>query len=160
MYIKKNTLIRLIVICTLIFVAVVIVVAQSILSGGQPVPNLLNYQGRLTDPDTKQLIPDGNHNVTFRIYDAETGGSLIGGPYTSNVTTQNGLFNTLMGPVESSVFDGSDRWVEIEVDGETISTRQRIVSVAYAIRATSAADADTLEGNPASDFVGKLSKSF
>jgi len=153
MYIKKNTLIWIITISVIVLFAVFFGVAQSPLSGGQAVPNYLNYQGRLIDPSTEQPIPDGNHNVTFYIYDAETGGSLKGGPYTSNVTTQNGLFNTLIGQVDPSVFDGSDRWVEIEVDGETISTRQRIVSVAYAIRATSAADADTLGGKSPSEFV-------
>jgi len=153
MYIKKNALIGLIVISAITLVAVVIVVAQSILSDGQPVPNFLNYQGRLIDQSTGKPIPDGNHNVTFRIYDAESGGSLKDGPYSSNVTTQNGLFNALIGQINASVFDGSDLWVEMEVDGETISTRQRIVSVAYAIRATSAADADTLGGKSPSEFL-------
>ena len=67
--------------------------------------------------------------------------------------TQNGLFNALLGPIDASVFDGSDRWMEIEVEGEILGARQRIVSVAYAIRATSAADADTLGGKPPSEFV-------
>jgi len=152
MYIKKNTLIGVITTSLIVLFAVVFVIAQSITSTGQPVPNYLNYQGRLVDPSTGQPISDGNHNVIFRIYDAETNGSLKGVPYTSNVTTKNGLFNTLIGPVDPSVFDGSDRWVEIEVEGQVIGTRQRIVSVAYAIRATSAEDADTIEGHPASDF--------
>jgi len=155
MYIKKNTLIGLTVISAIILIAVVFVVAQPLLSGGQPVPNYLNYQGRLIDRGTGEPIPDGNHSVAFRIYNAENVGSgaLKGGPYTSNVTTHDGLFNTLIGPVDPSIFDGSDRWMEIEVDGEIIGARrQRIVSVAYAIRATSAADADTLEGKSASEF--------
>ncbi|MBC8232932.1 hypothetical protein H8E77_25600 [bacterium] len=152
MSIKKNTLIGIIAISVIVLLAAVFVVAQSLLSSGQPVPNYLNYQGKLIDPTTRQPIPDGNHNLIFQLYDAETGGSLKSGPYASNVTTQNGLFNTLIGPVEPSVFDGSDLWIEIEVDGETIPLRQRIVSVAYAIRATSAADADALEGHRASDF--------
>jgi len=151
MYLKKNALIGLITINAITLFAVVFVVAQSITGSGQPVPNYLNYQGKLTDPSTGQPIPDGNHNVTFRICDAETGGSTLWND-TYLVETKNGLFNQLLGPIDASVFDDPDRWVEIEVDGETISTRQRIVSVAYAIRATSAGNADTLEGKPASEF--------
>jgi len=152
MYIKKNTLIGIIAIGIIALFAVVFVVAQSITGNGQPVPNFLNYQGRLIDPATGQPIPDGNNNVTFRIFTDETGGSMLWDD-TYTVETKNGLFNTLLGPIDATVFDGSDRWVEIEVDGEPISTRQRIVSVAYAIRATSAADADTLGGKPPSEFV-------
>jgi len=152
MYIKKNTLIGIIATSIIALFAVVFVVAQSITGSGQPVPNYLNYQGKLINPATGQPIPDGNHSVTFRICDAETGGGILWDD-TYTVETTNGLFNTLLGPIDASVFDGSDRWMEIEVDGETISTRQIIVSVAYAIRATSAADADTLGGKPPSEFV-------
>lgn len=43
--------------------------------GGAPL--LLNYQGRLTDPGTGDLVPDGVYNITFNIYDADTVGTLI-----------------------------------------------------------------------------------
>jgi len=43
--------------------------------GGAPL--LLNYQGRLTDPDTGDPKPDGAYNITFNIYDAAANGTLI-----------------------------------------------------------------------------------
>ncbi len=139
MYIKKNFLIETITMSVIVLFAFV--------SSGQAVPNYLNYQGRLVNPSTGQPISDGSHNATFRIYGNATGGSVLW-EYTYSVPTKNGLFNALLGPIDASVFDGSDRWMEVEVDGETIGSRQRIVSVAYAIRATSAGDIDV---NPGSD---------
>ena len=46
MSIKKNTLIGIIAISVIVLLAAVFVVAQSLLSSGQPVPNYLNYQGK------------------------------------------------------------------------------------------------------------------
>lgn len=146
MNIKKKALIGLLTTSVTVLLAVVFGAAQSILSGGQ-----LNYQGRIVDQNTQQPISDGDYNITFSIYDAETDGNQLWDD-TYAVTTKNGLFNHKLGPIDTSVFDGSNRFLEIEVEGETIGSRQKIVSVASAIRAESAEDADTLGGHPASDF--------
>jgi hypothetical protein len=117
---KKTRTVLLVVISAMTCIAA-FVVAPSIVSAAQPVPNVLNYQGKLTDPATGQPIPNGAHTVTFRIYDAETNGVLKGGPYLSHVTTQNGIFNADIGPIDPAVFDGSERWLELEVDREILS---------------------------------------
>jgi len=117
-------------------------------------PMLISYQGRLTDPTTGQPEPDGNYSMTFNIYDAETGGTLIWSE-TQTVSVSGGLFNVLLGSVTSlsaPVFDGTDRWLEVEVAGEILTPRQRIVSVGYAIQAQEAANADTLDGLEGSDL--------
>jgi hypothetical protein len=150
MSIKKSHAVAILVAIVTLTGIAAFVAAQSILSNGQPVPAFLNYQGRLTDPNTGAPVADGGHTVTFRIFDAD--GSLKGSPYSANITTANGLFNAEIGPIDPSVFNGEGRWLEIEVDGEIFSPRQKIVSVAYAIRATSAADADTLSGKSSSEF--------
>lgn len=142
-YTKMNFLIGMITISLIVLFAFV--------SSGQDVPAYLNYQGKLVNPSTGQPIPDGNHNITFRICDNGTSGGVLWED-TYSVETKNGLFNQDLGPVDDFVFNGPDRWMEIEVEGEIVGARQKIVSVAYAIRAMSAKDADTLGGHPASDF--------
>ncbi len=122
MYIKKNSLIAVLLVkpnLPLETITMSVIVLFAFVSSGQAVPNCLNYQGRLVAPSTGQPISDGSHNVTFRIYDNATSGSLLWED-TYSVPTKNGLFNTLLGPIDASVFDGSDRWMEVGVDGEII----------------------------------------
>ena len=57
------------------------------------------------------------------------------------MTVSGGLFNVLLGSVtELSIddFDGTARWLELVVEGETLNPRVRIVSVPYAIQAEEA----------------------
>jgi hypothetical protein len=115
---------------------------------------LISYQGRLTDPTTGQPVTDGSYPMTFRIYTAQTGGSPIWSE-TQTVSVSGGLFNVLLGsvsPLSATVFSGTDRWLEVVVDGQTLSPRQRIASVAYSIQAQVAQNADKLDGSHASDF--------
>ncbi len=64
-------------------------------------PNLLNYQGRLTDPSGNPK--NGTFTMQFAVYDAETGGNQLpsGTPWseTQSVTVTNGVFNVLLGSV-------------------------------------------------------------
>jgi hypothetical protein len=120
--------------------------------GGAPM--LINYQGRLTDPTTGRPKPDDDYSMRFKLYDAETGGNLIWAE-TQTVPVSGGLFNVLLGsenPLSATHFSGTERWLEVVVDGQTLSPRQRIASVAYSIQAQEAANADTLDGSHASDF--------
>jgi len=126
--------------------------------GGAPL--LLNYQGRLADPATSLPKPDGPYTITFKIHDAETGGSLIWSE-TQVVTVTRGLFNMLLGSgtaLSASDFAGTSRWLELEVEGETLSPRMRFGSVPYAIQAEEAKNAWRLTGNagtnPTTNFLG------
>jgi len=131
---------------------------EPLTQGGAPL--LLNYQGRLADPATSLPKPDGTYTITFKIHDAETGGALIWSE-TQVVTLTRGLFNVLLGnstALSASDFDGTSRWLELEVEGETLSPRVRMVSVPYAIQAEEAKNAWRLTGNagttPATHFLG------
>src|SRR4030065_28593 len=59
------------------------------------VPNLVNFQGRLTDTSGVP-VADGAYGVTFRLYTAPAGGSLAWAE-TSLVTTSNGVFTHQLG---------------------------------------------------------------
>jgi hypothetical protein len=65
------------------------------------VPNLLNYQGRLTDPSGNPK--NGTFTMQFALYDAATGGNQLpsGSPWseTQSVTVTDGVFNVLLGSV-------------------------------------------------------------
>jgi len=106
------------------------------------VPPLVSYQGKLTEL-TGQPVPDGMFSMRFLLYDQETGGNLIwqepatGNPPT-NVQVTGGLFNVLLGsavPLAAGSLTGNS-WLQVEVNAEPLTPRTRIVSSAYAIRAS------------------------
>jgi len=115
------------------------------------VPQIMNYQGRLTDdqgqPITNTVL------MTFTIYDAETDGNSKWSETHPSVSVVDGLFSVVLGqgdpavPIEDSVFWGhydSNRWLEIVVEGETIAPRTKITSAAYALQAGWTRDGTTL----------------
>lgn len=96
------------------------------------------YQGRLDEAGTPA---NGLYDLRFVVYDAETGGSAVGGALIHAATTvSNGLFtvNLDFGP---GVFDGSDRWLEIAVRPTgsgaftVLEPRQLVTSTPYALMA-------------------------
>jgi hypothetical protein len=108
------------------------------------VPHLLNYQGKLTDEDGKPL--DGAYAITFRIYDAEAGGTLLWQETQPGIAVQKGLFSVLLGSITSLnlAFD-KPYYLEIQVANEIMTPRQKISSVGYAIRAEKAEKAEVVE---------------
>lgn len=126
------------------------------------VPDGFNYQGRLVAASGDDLL-DGNYNITFRLYTGLSGGEAVWGPQTSQVPLVKGLFNAVLGPMDSSnrdildAFHGSDRYLELQIEqNNPITPRQRILSVPYAIRAQSASQADlATEANNAATVAGQ-----
>ncbi|MEO0071135.1 MAG: hypothetical protein ABIK39_03500, partial [candidate division WOR-3 bacterium] len=59
------------------------------------IPQMLSYQGKLTD-SLGNSVPDGDYQLTFRLYTQETGGI----PFWTEeqtVAVKNGLFSALLG---------------------------------------------------------------
>ena len=112
-------------------------------------PTLISYQGQLTDPGTGEPVADADYDITFAIYDVESGSSPLWSE-TQLVSVSEGLFNVLLGsvnPLSASDFSGPDRWLEVQVETDLPMTpRQRIASVPYAL------NADTVDGQDASAF--------
>jgi len=108
------------------------------------VPQMINYQGKLTDPsgapvnDTVQMV--------FSIYVDEGGATLLWTETQTAVITEKGVFNVLLGsanPIPDSVFDGSVRYLGVKVgDDPEITPRKQIVSVPYAYKSLRADSAD------------------
>jgi len=118
------------------------------------VPDVVSFQGRLRGSGGA-VVADGDHGMTFRIYDAEVDGTLLWSEI-QDVSTVGGLFSVLLGSVTalpSDLFDG-DLWlsIEVETDGE-MEPRFRLASVPYAFKAR---DAETLGGRQVGTADGEI----
>jgi len=114
------------------------------------IPHIINFQGRIADTLGEPIT--GTRSITFRIYDAESGGSLLWNETHANVTVRDGIFSVLIGSVSAVnlSFDGQ-YYLGVQVGGDPEMTpRQRIASVGYAYKAEEAENADTLDGMTAS----------
>ncbi len=104
------------------------------------VPNLIDYQGKITD-DSSNPITDPV-SIVFAIYDIDTGGTALWTETHLSVTPVDGLVHVLLGSETTfgdDLFDGSDRWLSINVNGDgEMTPRLRIVSVPYSIHAKTA----------------------
>lgn len=104
------------------------------------VPNSLQYQGRLTDNTGAPL--NGAFNVTFTIY-SDSAGTTSLWTETRPLTLANGLFTVTLGTgvaLPATVSNGANRFIGIKVapDAADMLPRQRLASVAFALRAGSA----------------------
>jgi hypothetical protein len=98
-----------------------------------PSANTVNYQGKLANPDGTP-VTDNTYAMSFSLWDASTGGSVVWGPEDHAVPVSDGLFSVGLGsknPILTSVWNG-DRYLEIAVGGETLSPRELIRSVPIA----------------------------
>ncbi len=127
---------------TLLLVAALILTQQvwakplaSPASAPGPSATTVNYQGRLADSGGNPL--DGTYGMSFSLWDASTGGSLVWGPEGhAAVPVSDGLFSVGLGSqtsggIPTSAWNG-DRYLEITVGGETLSPRELIRSVPIA----------------------------
>ncbi len=103
------------------------------------------YQGRLIDGTNKA---NGSYDLSFTLYDDPISGDSLGTVTNYATAVSNGLFFATVdfGP---GVFTGASNWLDIAVatNGGSVFTeltpRQQVFPVPYAIRAESAAVADT-----------------
>src|SRR2546428_758471 len=108
------------------------------------------YQGRLTD---KGAPASGLYDLSFGLFDAESGGIQIGNTLTGNgVSVTKGLF-VLSLDFGAAPFNGADRWLEIGVrtNGSSggftpLTPRQPISAAPYSVNALTAAVAQNLGG--------------
>jgi hypothetical protein len=105
------------------------------------VPAKVNFQGRLEESGR---AVNASRNMIFKIYDAETSGTLIWTSQTNVVLVANGLFSVnletgTVSNISTATFKGA-RYVEVSVDGVILSPRQEIIAAPYALVAQTLSD--------------------
>jgi hypothetical protein len=107
------------------------------------VPQMINYQGTLTDKDGKP-VANGNYTIEFKIYDVPSGGAALWSekwePASSQIAVVGGTFNAMLGflnPIPVAFFADHPvayLGIKVETDSEMLP-RQQITSVGYAFTA-------------------------
>lgn len=99
-----------------ICLAIIIMIFMTPLAMGQDA-NTIMYQGRLTDSDGNPISTPVS--VLFSIGTAPDGSSVILYDTTMTVTPdENGVFTVELGPLSTTVLDGSKRYLGLNVGGD------------------------------------------
>ena len=107
-----------------------LLLALSASASAVPQGTAFTYQGRLEDGGSPA---NGVYNMAFRLFDAAAGGAPIGGLLSiPNVNVVDGLFTVSL-DFGATPFGGQRRWLEIAVNGTTLSPRQELTASPYAL---------------------------
>jgi len=109
-------------------------------SAAAQVPQIMNYEGTLTDTDGNP-VPDGTYEIRFSLYNVLTGGTPLWTETWNSTTTPvivtNGKFNVLLGthnPIPVEFFNNKPKTyigIKVGTDDEMMP-RQQLASVPYA----------------------------
>ncbi len=114
------------------------------------VPNILNYQGFLTDTLGNTLTD--TVIMEMSIYTDSTAGSQVWSEIDWTVPVLKGIFNNILGDVDpipdSVLLNDLNRWLQIRVNGTILLPRTRITAVAYAYGAKHAQFANFADNAP------------
>ena len=118
----------------LLLTSVLLASLLQISSAWAAVPHLIRYQGRAVD--AQQVPLEGTYSVTFRLYDAATGGTVVWSEPQS-VSMSKGQFSVLLGQqTPLNITWNQPLWLSIQVGADPeLLPRQPITSVPLAIRA-------------------------
>jgi hypothetical protein len=104
------------------------------------------YQGKLAEAG---LPANGVYQFEFKLFDTDSGGNQIGSTQTVIATVQGGTFTTQLDFGSAAFPADADRWLEISVrlnasgaPYTTLSPRQQLNSVPFAVRSRQATSAD------------------
>lgn len=105
------------------------------------IPKVLSYQGYLTDANS---IPrHGTFIITFKLYDAPSGGNLLWSEVDKSVNIEKGFFATLLGSPTSFGTLSFDKqyYLSLTPQGESeITPRIPLTSTAYSFNAVTVSD--------------------
>ena len=145
-----------------LLVAGLLIMTQSVWSINQTPSatssSTMSFQGRLTSASGDPLT--GEYNMLFRIYEEPTGGThLWEESWTgdNSVEVSDGLLNVMLGKINptltSAIAGHDDLYLGITVGADDeMSPRVPLASVPFAMHASQASDADTVDGLHASDL--------
>lgn len=128
--------------------------AQQAPAAGTPVPTLVNFNGALQQVNGKPV--PGVVGITFSLYKDSQGGAPLWMETQNVQVDSSGHYSVLLGSTFSQGLptelfaNGEARWLGVRVQNEDEQPRVLLLSVPYALKA---ADAETLGGVPASQFL-------
>lgn len=97
------------------------------------IPQTISYQGLIADGAAP--VADGSHSVTFRLFDAATGGNKVW-EESQTITTKAGLFNAQLGastPLDISF--SAPLFLDITIAGSPLQPRTPLATSPYAFTA-------------------------
>jgi hypothetical protein len=95
------------------------------------------YQGRLKQHGAPFT---GVVDLSFDLFAAESGGTSLGSQAILDVAVTDGLFVVelnAVGEFGADAFRGDARWLEVAVDGSTLTPRQKLAAAPYALHSDS-----------------------
>lgn len=104
-------------------------------AGAGSVPGQINYQGKLTD-NAGHLV-NQKYDIAFSLFTSANIGETVWSEIHNEVNIVHGIYNVRLGSIEDlrPVFQGYPTlWLELAVNGETLTPRQQMVSAGYAMR--------------------------
>ena len=116
-------------------------------------PQVIDYQGYLME---NSAAVTGTKSITFSLYDASTGGSLLCTSGAQSVTVTKGVFTYQIGTsgcTLSSVDFDSAVYLELSVEGTTMSPREQVAGSAYSVQTKAMNVVFTPTGNVAATDV-------
>lgn len=110
----------------------VLPLAALLLAGCVGLSPIMSHQGRLVD-GSGNPVADGDYEIVYKIFDAATAGNE---KYTETqtVAVKDGYFTTsvgMTGPIDPTVF-ATSAWLEVTINGETLTPRQLLQGSPYA----------------------------
>jgi len=120
-------------------VSLIGLIALLAVTGFADVPQLISYQGRLTDDITGDPIADGTYNVTFRLFDVIAGGTAIWTENYPTLSVANGLYFARLGtttPFTADMTFDEPYWLEVQVGATILSPRYQLCSSPYTLGIT------------------------
>ncbi|HRK05416.1 MAG TPA: hypothetical protein PLW14_10000 [Chlorobiota bacterium] len=124
---------------TIYFLALVVAIIVSAMpASSQNTPRLISWQGLISQPDGRPVL-DADHDVTFTIHDAPTGGTVIW-TESHRLRSFSGVVDAVLGSrTPLSIRAGRQLWLSIRVDGNPAAEpRLPIIAVPLALYADTA----------------------
>lgn len=141
--------------------ALLLTLALAASAHAQGAPGTISFVARLADNGTPIT---GSHDLVLSLFDASTGGTAVWTETRTGVAIPtDGLLYLDLGsvtPLDATVFSGTKKYLEVNIDAQITTPRIVIESTPYAIRsgeASHAADSDTLGTHPATFYQARVS---
>jgi len=103
------------------------------------VPSSITYQGRLLE---NGVLVNGSKTMSFGIYDALSDGNALWTTGDQTITVRQGIYSVGLGPIDSTDLTSDTAYLQVTVNGEVLTPRTRLTSVAFALKAGTAVTAD------------------